>query len=82
LILMKGDANYRRVLGDRHWDFTEALQDIACYLPASVLALRVCKSEVAVGLTREIIQQTSRKDKDWLVDGNWGMIQFVVRAQS
>jgi uncharacterized protein with ATP-grasp and redox domains len=82
LILMKGDANYRRVLGDRHWDFTEAMQDIACYLPACVLALRVCKSEVAVGLTREIIQQTSRKDKAWLVDGNWGMIQFVAKAQS
>jgi uncharacterized protein with ATP-grasp and redox domains len=79
LIVLKGDANYRRILGDRHWEFTTPFDDIVCYMPASLLALRVCKSEVALGLTNAVVQQTTEKDEDWLVDGNWGMIQFTAK---
>ncbi len=38
LIVVKGDANYRRLLGDRHWDFTTNLSDIVCYLSAPMVA--------------------------------------------
>jgi uncharacterized protein with ATP-grasp and redox domains len=77
LIIIKGDANYRRLLGDRHWDFTTNIADIVCYLPAPMLALRTLKSEVVVGIEPEVITQVTQADSDWLTNGQWGVIQFV-----
>jgi uncharacterized protein with ATP-grasp and redox domains len=77
LIVVKGDANYRRLLGDRHWDFTTKIADIVCYLPAPMVALRTLKSEVAVGLKAEVVEQLTKSDPDWLTNGQWGVIQFV-----
>jgi hypothetical protein len=76
LVISKGDANYRRATGDRHWPFTFPFQDILRYFPASFLALRVMKSEVVLGLEPVQIQDMPRKDPDWMVNGRWGLIQF------
>lgn len=77
LIVIKGDANYRRLLGDRHWDFTTNIADIVCYLPAPMVTLRTLKSEVVVGIEPEIITQVAQADSDWLTNGQWGVIQLV-----
>jgi uncharacterized protein with ATP-grasp and redox domains len=77
LIVIKGDANYRRLLGDRHWDFTTNFADIVSYLPAPILALRTLKSEVVAGLKPEVIEQVAKCDSDWLTNGQWGVIQLV-----
>jgi hypothetical protein len=77
LIITKGDANYRRLLGDRHWPFTSPFSGIVSYAPAPLLALRTLKSEVAAGLTAETIKATTDKDPEWLTDGRWGLMQFV-----
>ncbi|MCP6759667.1 MAG: damage-control phosphatase ARMT1 family protein [Fischerella sp. CENA71] len=77
LLLIKGDANYRRLLGDRHWDFTTNIADIVCYLPVPIVALRTLKSEVAAGLPPEVIEKVSKSDADWLTNGQWGVVQFV-----
>ncbi|HIK07168.1 MAG TPA: protein-glutamate O-methyltransferase family protein [Trichormus sp. M33_DOE_039] len=77
LIIVKGDANYRRLLGDRHWNFTTKIADIVCYLPAPMVALRTLKSEVAVGLKSEIIKEVAKSDPSWLTNGQWGVIQLV-----
>jgi uncharacterized protein with ATP-grasp and redox domains len=76
LLISKGDANYRRLLGDRHWPFTTPLADIVCYLPAPLVALRTLKSEVVTGLKPGQPQLTAAKDPHWLVNGRWGLIQF------
>ncbi len=76
LILVKGDANYRRLLGDRHWDFTTNIADIVSYLPAPMVALRTLKSEVAAGLKPEVIASVAN-DPSWLTNGQWGIIQLV-----
>ncbi len=47
----------RRLLGDRHWDFTTNMADIFSYLPVPMVALRTLKSEVATGLRLEVIAQ-------------------------
>ncbi|MDZ8056448.1 MAG: damage-control phosphatase ARMT1 family protein [Aulosira sp. ZfuVER01] len=78
LIIVKGDANYRRLLGDRHWDMTTKIGDIVCYLPAPILALRTLKSEVAVGLQSEVIEKVAKSDPSWLTNGQWGVVQFVI----
>jgi hypothetical protein len=77
LIFSKGDANYRRFLGDRHWPFTTSFQDIVCYFPAPLVALRTLKSEVAAGLQLEQVERLSHEDPEWLTNGQWGVIQFV-----
>lgn len=77
LLIVKGDANYRRLLGDRHWDFTTNIADIVCYLPMPIVALRTLKSEVAAGLQPEVIEKVSKSDSDWLTNGQWGVVQFV-----
>src|SRR5690606_28936363 len=40
LLISKGDANYRRALGDAHWPYTTAVADIVSYLPVPILFLR------------------------------------------
>lgn len=77
LIVIKGDANYRRLLGDRHWDFTADITDIVCYLPAPMVALRTLKSEVAVGLPPQMLEKAVKADSAWLTNGQWGVVQLV-----
>jgi hypothetical protein len=76
LIISKGDANYRRWLGDRHWPFTTPFSDIMAYIPAPFLALRTLKAQVASGLKPEQINELDAKDPHWMTNGLWGIIQF------
>ncbi|MBF2004352.1 MAG: protein-glutamate O-methyltransferase family protein [Chlorogloeopsis fritschii C42_A2020_084] len=77
LLIIKGDANYRRLLGDRHWDYTTNFADIVSYLPVPIVALRTLKSEVAAGIPPEVVEQVPKSDPDWLTNGQWGVVQFV-----
>lgn len=77
LVIIKGDANYRRLLGDRHWPFTTHFAEIVCYFPAPLVALRTLKSEVAAGLQLAQVEALSQRDPGWLTNGQWGVIQFV-----
>jgi uncharacterized protein with ATP-grasp and redox domains len=77
LIIIKGDANYRRLLGDRHWNFTTNIADIVCYLPAPMVALRTLKSEVAAGIKPEVLEEVLKSDSAWLTNGQWGVVQLV-----
>ncbi|MFB2834511.1 damage-control phosphatase ARMT1 family protein [Aerosakkonemataceae cyanobacterium BLCC-F167] len=79
LIIVKGDANYRRTIGDRHWEYTTPYQSITSYFPAPFVALRTLKSEVAAGLSTEQLEQLPQQDAQWLTNGQWGVIQFVDR---
>ena len=76
LIISKGDANYRRLVDDRHWNFTTPIADVVNYLPAPCLALRVLKCEVLVGITAETLATVS-KEPNWMINGNYALIQFV-----
>lgn len=77
LVVIKGDANYRRLLGDCHWAFTTPFEDVVSYFPAPLVALRTLKSEVIAGLQAEQVERLSRDDPNWLIDGQWGIIHFV-----
>jgi uncharacterized protein with ATP-grasp and redox domains len=77
LVISKGDAHYRRLLGDRHWPYHTYIGAILCYLPAPILVLRTLKSEVAAGITTSRLERVQQADPNWLVSGQWGMIQFV-----
>lgn len=77
LVILKGDANYRRLLGDLHWDYSTSFEQVVNYFPCSVLCLRTLKSEVALGIKKEKILELEKKDKNWLVNGKYGIIQLL-----
>ncbi len=76
LLISKGDANYRRILGDREWDITEDFHSIVDYLPIPLVALRTLKSELAVGMALDQIQFVFNQDPKWMINGKWGVIHF------
>ena len=76
LVLFKGDMNYRRLLGDRHWEYEVPFEEIMAYFPVPVAAIRTLKAEVVCGLSPGQADETSAKDPEWMVNGQWGVIQF------
>jgi uncharacterized protein with ATP-grasp and redox domains len=76
LVISKGDAHYRRLLGDRHWPVTTPFADIMSYFPSPILALRACKSEVICGLESGQDEALRGQDPEWMTNGQWGLIQF------
>lgn len=77
LVISKGDANYRRLLGDRHWNYVTPFADIVSYFPAPLLALRTLKSNVAAGLDEAVVAALQARDPGWVVSGRWGVMQFA-----
>lgn len=76
LVFVKGDANYRRLLGDRHWDFATSFQDVVSYFPAPVCALRTLKAELGCGMPQAETTRAENEDPNWLVAGKFGVVQF------
>jgi len=75
--IVKGDANYRRLLGDRTWDFSAPFQDVVgAYFPCNVCALRTLKAEVGCGMAKEQTERAKSLDKNWLVNGRFGVVHF------
>jgi uncharacterized protein with ATP-grasp and redox domains len=77
VVLAKGDANYRRALGDAHWPWTTPLADVVSYFPTPIVFLRTCKAEVIAGLSSAQVHELRQHDPAWLTNGAWGVIQFV-----
>jgi hypothetical protein len=76
LVISKGDANYRRLLGDRRWTDEAPFSQVVGYFPAPLLALRVLKSDVVVGLRSGQAEALTARAADWRTSGHWGVIQF------
>lgn len=75
LALIKGDANYRRLLGDAHWPPTTPFDRATDYFPAALVALRTLKGELIVGLRPGQAEALAAAERDWLVNGRRGVIQ-------
>jgi uncharacterized protein with ATP-grasp and redox domains len=75
LVLFKGDANYRRLVGDAHWPPAAPFAGAVAYFPAPLAALRTMKSELIVGLGPGEAERLAGEDPDWLVNGRRGVIQ-------
>lgn len=46
MVFVKGDANYRRLIGDRLWETDTLFSDVAGYFPTRLCALRTLKAEL------------------------------------
>jgi hypothetical protein len=78
LVIFKGDANYRRLLGDSRWPAAVPVADAVPYLPTAWVALRTMKSDPVVGLAPGQAEKLKQEDPEWRVNGRRGMIQALV----
>ena len=77
LAFVKGDANYRRLLGDCMWEMTAKFEDVVgSYFPCPVCALRTLKAEIGCGMDADQIERASVLDDNWQVNGRFGVVHF------
>jgi hypothetical protein len=75
LTLFKGDLNYRRLVGDRHWHGTEDFAALVGYFPGPLVVLRTVKSEVVVGVPEARLRSLTAADPGWRLSGRHAMVQ-------
>jgi uncharacterized protein with ATP-grasp and redox domains len=79
LVISKGDANYRRIVGDALWAAETPFTQVTEYFPAPLLALRSLKSNPIVGLPPGLADRLDGADASWRVNGRRGVAQFAGR---
>jgi hypothetical protein len=75
LTVLKGDLNYRRLVGDQLWDATASFAGLTTYFPGAVAALRTLKSDVIVGLEEGTLDALERSGDAWRTSGTHALIQ-------
>ncbi|HXU81585.1 MAG TPA: ARMT1-like domain-containing protein, partial [Polyangia bacterium] len=75
LVILKGDANYRRLCSDAPWPPETPFAEVVSDFPAPLVAVRTCKAEVMVGLPPGVAPRLSAADPTWMVNGRRGVIQ-------
>ncbi len=77
LVIFKGDANYRRIVGDALWPPETSFAEVTASFPAPILALRTLKSDTIVGLPPGVAETLNGADAEWRVNGKRGIAQFA-----
>jgi len=75
VVVLKGDANYRRAVGDAIWPVASTFSEVTEYLPAPLLCLRTMKSDALVGVSEEQMSALDHADAKWRINGRRGLIQ-------
>ncbi|WP_034088807.1 damage-control phosphatase ARMT1 family protein [Streptacidiphilus albus] len=73
--ILKGDLNYRRLVGDRWWDPTVPFGQVTSYFPGPVAALRTLKSDVVVGLEPGTLATLEASGAAWRTAGTHALFQ-------
>ncbi len=74
-VFIKGDANYRRLIGDARWEVTTPLAVASAGFPAPRVAVRTLKSDPLVGLPPGLVERLDAEDPQWRINGRRGVIQ-------
>lgn len=76
LTVVKGDLNYRRLVGDRTWPPTTPFADVTAHFPGPVAALRTLKSDVITGLDADTeAALVAAEGQRWRTGGTHALIQ-------
>lgn len=78
LVILKGDLNYRRLLGDRMWPATTPADIAIPYFPAPFVSFRTLKSNPIVGISADVETQLDAEDPKWRWNGVRGTIMSVL----
>ncbi len=77
LVILKGDANYRRAVGDAIWLPHTPFAEAVSYFQFPLLALRTTKSDPVVGLPEGLSERLDQIDANWHLNGRRGLIQYA-----
>ncbi len=83
LVILKGDLNYRKLLGDLDWPHNTPLREaVQNFLPTSLCAVRTLKADLVAGLdTYETSNprygKLDKSSAKWMITGDYGIIQFL-----
>jgi uncharacterized protein with ATP-grasp and redox domains len=78
LVILKGDMNYRRAIGDAVWEPTTAFSKVVDYFPVPLLALRTLKSDPIIGLPYGRAEILNDNDSEWRINGRYGVAQLHI----
>ncbi|MFJ8435141.1 damage-control phosphatase ARMT1 family protein [Kitasatospora sp. NPDC094019] len=79
MTILKGDLNYRRLVGDQLWPPTTSFTEVASHFPSAVTALRTLKSDVIVGVDAAVVAQLDSAGTPWRTNGRHAVIQVDLR---
>ena len=81
LVVLKGDLNYRKLLGDRDWPHTTPFQTtLEEFSPTNLLALRTLKADLVSGLKQESVDLAVKEASNWMTSGEYAVIQISTRS--
>ena len=76
LVFFKGDLNYRKLLADRNWLYTEDFSmALGGFEPTNICALRTLKADLVTGLPPGMAEKAARQNKDWMITGQYAVLQ-------
>ena len=86
-LLIKGDLNYRKLIGDLNWPYDTPLsRAVRDFRPVSFCAVRTCKADLLANLDMncetnrnyaKLLKTYPPSDNKWMNTGDYGVIQFV-----
>lgn len=78
MVFVKGDENYRRLLGEREWPLDTPARDVLSHWPVPVCALRCVQSEVGCGISEAVQSRLEREDVSWMLRGRHYQVQQYI----
>lgn len=78
LVFVKGDANYRRVVGDAFWPHETQFAQVVEHVGIPVACIRTFKSDPVVGLAPGVAERLQAADPRWRWSGKRGVIQAYI----
>jgi len=78
IVVFKGDANYRRVVGDAMWPPSAPFAAACSDFGAPLVCLRTMKSDPVLGLPNGLAERLDAADPLWRIDARRGLVQTWV----
>jgi uncharacterized protein with ATP-grasp and redox domains len=75
VVVLKGDANYRRLIGDALWPPSAPLAAACSYISTPIVCLRTMKSDPVLGLPEGLAERLDASEPEWRIDGRRGLVQ-------
>lgn len=77
LVILKGDVNYRRAIGDTVWPPELSFSTVMEYFPPPLVALRSLKCDALAGVPSGVVRALDARNESWRTTGQYGIIQFA-----
>lgn len=76
MVIFKGDLNYRKLLADRNWLYTENFNiALGGFEPTNLCALRTLKADLVTGLSPGTAAKAANQSMDWMITGQYAVCQ-------